>query len=323
MSSVNQIIQDSRKQLYQSIHLYFISSLSDLLFEKIKAARINIKTLKELQIDFICPDPNYFSLETPDSFMNLYNPQVNSLLQYELQKTAKKICSVLVQMGEYPYIRCHSKPQLFTTNRQKTMTFELAQMIEKELELIRKQDPQYPPPSKYPRAILLLLDRKIDVHSILVHDIHYQAMLADLGNLHQRKIVDGDNKEHLLDETDLFWPQVRNWHISQVMDFVSEKFEQFKKDNMAAQYELGSKHVDVQQLKDVVTSFGDYQQTKEVVARHVSICSHVSKLFASRGLEPIVDLEQQIATQGYCKQKEMERILVDPTIEYCFINQTT
>jgi syntaxin-binding protein 1 len=287
------------------------------LFDKLKQSRLNIKTLKELQLDFICPDPNYFSLETPDSFMNLYNPEAPSLLQYELQKTARKICSVLVQLGEYPHIRYTTKPQAFQTTPQKTLTSELAFMVQKEMDAIAKQDPSYPPQSKYPRAILLLVDRKVDCHSPLIHDIHYQAMLADLGSLHNRKITDADGKEHVLDETDLFWPQVRNWHISQVMDFVTEQFEKFKQENKAAQWELGGgQDRNLQQLKDVVTSFGDYQQTKEVVARHVSLCSVISKNFADRGLEPLVDLEQKIATEGSCKLKEVEKVLSNPDLQY-------
>jgi syntaxin-binding protein 1 len=320
MNSVNQIIQDGRKQLYQVFHVYFITGLSDALFDKLRGARLNIKTLKELQLDFICPDPNYFSLETPDSFMNLYNPEAPSLLQYELKKTAKKICSVLVQLGEYPHIRYSTKPQAFHTTPQKSLTSELAFLVQNELDLIASHDKSFPPETKYPRATLLLVDRKADCFSPLIHDIHYQAMLADLGSMHCRKITDEEGKEYLLDETDLFWPQVRNWHISQVMDFVTEKFAKFKEENKAAQWELGGgQEKNIQQLKDVVTSFGDYQQTKDVVARHVTLCSLLSKTFSERGLEPLVDLEQKLAIEGSCKQKELEKVISDPNIQYLML----
>ena len=52
------------------------------------------------------------------------------------------------------------------------------------------------------------------------------------------RIRDGD-KEITLDETDMFWKQVRTWHISEVMEFVHEKFEKFKNENQAAKWEMG------------------------------------------------------------------------------------
>jgi hypothetical protein len=128
-----------------------------------------------------------------------------------------------------------------------------------------------------------------------------------------------------LDETDSIWAAVRNWHISEVMEYVTEKFQKFREENKAAQWEMsgGARGAtkDIDALKDVMHSFGDYQATKEIVGRHMTMCLHVSKVFERRKLEGVVDLEQNLAITEASDSKfsklikQVDGILADPTIE--------
>lgn len=106
---------------------------------------------------------------------------------------------------------------------------------------------------------MIIVDRRIDVVSPLLHDIHYQSMLADLQGFFRRKVT-AEDKEYVLDEADLFWTKVKGWHISKVVEFVMTEFEKFKNENKAAQWELkGGDHSGqsgIENLKDVLNSFG-------------------------------------------------------------------
>ncbi|KAJ3270132.1 vacuolar sorting protein VPS33/slp1 [Terramyces sp. JEL0728] len=320
----------SRKdRMYQAAHVFCLSPLSDLLFNRIKSsgAKQYIRTLRELNIDFTAPEPNYFSLDTTDAWYNIYNPDAPSLLSFELTKMAKKIVSVLANLGEYPYIRYHSKPQAFQTSPQKSLSGELAHLVQAELDELCREDQSFPPPSKYPKAILLVLDRRIDCIAPLIHEVSYQAMLGDLGGLFNGKYHDDkDDKDHILDETDIFWAQVRTWHISEVMEFVQEKFNKFKEENKAAQWEIGARGNDasgnIQQLKDVMNSFGDYQKTKEFVARHLNICLTLSKTYADRNLADVADLEHKLSTTDPKDSKfskllgEVEKALQNQSVDH-------
>ena len=64
---------------------------SDSLFSKIKQSNVkqHIKTLKELNVDFVA-DFNTFSVEMP-MISNIYNPEMDSLLNYELKSMARKL----------------------------------------------------------------------------------------------------------------------------------------------------------------------------------------------------------------------------------------
>lgn len=86
--------------MYQAAHVFCLSPLSDLLFNRIKTspAKQYIRTLRELNIDFTgdyyviqAPEPNYFSLDSTDAWYNIYNPDAPSLLSFELTKMAKKV----------------------------------------------------------------------------------------------------------------------------------------------------------------------------------------------------------------------------------------
>jgi hypothetical protein len=101
-----------------------------------------------------------------------------------------------------------------------------------------------------------------------------------------------------LDENDAIWEKTKTWHISRVMEYVTEKFKEFKNENKAAQFELqkdtnvkpqGSK---IDALKEVLSSFDEYQNTKNMVALHMEMCLLLSKRFKQLDLEPFVDLEQ-------------------------------
>ena len=75
-----------------------------------------------------------------------------------------------------------------------------------------------------------------------------------------------------------------------------------------------------------MNSFGDYQQTKEFVSRHMTICLHLSKMYENRALEAVVDLEHRIVTTDPTDSKfkkllkEVEKTLQNPNIEYFIFN---
>jgi syntaxin-binding protein 1 len=147
-----------------------------------------IKCLKELNLDFfgiltlirIAVDDVTFSLENTDSWYNIYNPEAPAILGFEISNMAKRIASVMFTLGEYPYVRHSNRPTPFSTASDKSICSELAVKVQSELDLLCRNDPAYPPPSSHKRAILLIVDRSIDVLSPFMHEFSYQAMAADL-----------------------------------------------------------------------------------------------------------------------------------------------
>jgi syntaxin-binding protein 1 len=325
LDSINQIIKDFSYYRQEScIDLICSSQISDNLFDRIKQAPIKrlINSFVDLGIDFIPLNLNQFSLE--QRVLTLQE----SILNYELQKQAKQITSCLILINEYPYIRYYQKPLLFQTKRQPTKTSRLAFLIQ---DLLKDH---YLNEYQKERSTMLILDRTIDISSLLIHDVYYQAMLADLAHLIQGKLTQNTTLLSL-DETDPFWLKTKTLHIGNVVDFVTTSLSKFTKENKAAQFEQNSTNSnDIEDLKSVLTSFGDYQDTKKIVSKHTSLCAHVSDIFKVRNLEVVVDLEQRIIHMDLndhkeCKSigKELDVLVQDRMIRYfllilvCLINR--
>ncbi|KAJ1343596.1 hypothetical protein BSLG_001865 [Batrachochytrium salamandrivorans] len=303
--SVKAIIEDYTKArpLYSAAHVFCTSALSDQLFDRIqRSPAINhLKTCKELNIDFFAPDSQSFLFDYPDSWYTLFNPHVPSLLRYELDIISKRIVSVLATLGEYPYIRYHTRPTMFSTSPQKSLSQDLALMVQEELDKLCTHDASFPPQSPYKRPVMIITDRSIDVLAPLLHEFSYQAMAGDLIGLETGKYKDRrDGKETIIDETDPIWSEVRTWHIAEVLDYLPELFKRFTSENKAAKWELeGNSGVEsgdkIQGLKDAMGSLGVYQEMKAKYAVHTSMCEDVMSLYKDRMLEKVSEVEQNLA----------------------------
>ncbi|KAI8923760.1 Sec1-like protein [Entophlyctis helioformis] len=328
--SVRLVIDDYVKGRppYAAVHLFTTSPLSDSLFDRIKNSPVvnYLRTCKELNIDFFAPDAQTFLFDYPDAWYSLFNPQAPSLLRYELDIIAKRIVSVLATLGEYPYIRYHTRPTLFSTTPQKSLSQELAFLVQEELDTLCRHDPSFPPPSKHKRAILVISDRTLDVIAPLLHEFSYQSMVADLIGLENGKYRDKkEGKDVALDETDPIWSEVRTWHIAEVLEYLPVLFKQFTSENKAAKWEMegGQNDDKIQGLKDAMSSLGAYTEMKAKYALHTTICEEVMQAYQARMLEKVADVEQNLvmndpanASQSRLLFSDVQRILEDSSIEH-------
>ena len=171
-------------------HNYAIVTLAlpDPLFQRIKQSPLqrHVNSVKELNVDFIPYEPHSFHLDLPYSFSAAVNAPTPSLLNYNLEPVAKRLVSVLATLGEYPYIRYYNPRtptsilESYTTSASSmSLSGKLAGMVQNQLDQLCRLDPSFPPPSQHPRAVLMIVDRGVDVVAPLVHEYTYQAMLND------------------------------------------------------------------------------------------------------------------------------------------------
>lgn len=176
---IDKIIADFKgeKPLYAAAHLFFLSSLEDDLFDKLKKSGTSkfIKTLKEMNIDFSAQEDIVFSLDMPMSLFSLYNPQSSAKQNEELEIIKKKLMSLLITLGDYPYIRFYDQ-----NDCGNGMCKKLAVMVQKEMEYFKSVDSSYPEINDYKRAILIIVDRSFDMMAPFLHEFTYQAMMNDL-----------------------------------------------------------------------------------------------------------------------------------------------
>ncbi|KAI9092656.1 Sec1-like protein [Phlyctochytrium arcticum] len=315
-SSVDRVIADFDKgnKAYAAVHLFFVAALPDHLFDKIKAspAITYVKTLKEMNVDFLACESQVFTMEQPLSLYNLYNPQNAPYMAAELTGIAQKMISVLSTLGDYPYIRYYGPPN------SNTLSAKLAHRIQEELDALCRLDPDFPPPSPYKRSVLIIVDRSLDMVSPLVHEFTYQAMMNDLlvleGGKYLYKSEGGvstdanaaavQTNSASLDENDPIWMLIRHWHYADAVEYIRKTFNNFLTDNKAAATalnqeggEAGLKGVDsLKHMKDTLGSLPQFQEMKAKFSVHINICQECKSLFEKRQLDMIAAVEQDLAT---------------------------
>ncbi|KAI8614150.1 Sec1-like protein [Chytriomyces sp. MP71] len=342
--SVSALIDDftrGGKAMYACAHLFFSGPCPDALVQKISSSLSEfIKTFIELNIDFLPQEEQVFTISHPNSLYNLFNPVSPSICQSELESVASKLLSVFSTLGELPHIRFHDP-----TGEKSGLSFQLATMLQQQLDYKCEHEPEFPPKTSFKQPILILLDRSFDLMSPLVHEFTYQAMMNDLLVLEDGKYVyqaeenpetptteaksavnDPKVTKALLDETDAIWTLIRHWHFVEASAYVIDNFKRFLAENKAAAAFINGerdqkKEMDLNEMKDTITSIPQFQEMKAKFSVHINICQECQSIFERRRLDLVAGVEQNLATGETADGKtprniviDMSQVLIDPHI---------
>ena len=91
--SVDDLLGNWKEDIRAEAHILFTAEIPDNLFSRIKESKIslNLKTLKELQLNFLPVDSLSFTLDSVDSVFNMYNPSSPSFLDFEIENIANRV----------------------------------------------------------------------------------------------------------------------------------------------------------------------------------------------------------------------------------------
>ncbi|TKY89618.1 hypothetical protein EX895_001403 [Sporisorium graminicola] len=124
--NVDRIIRDlapsepGRQPTYAAGHVFFVDSLSDALVHKLTSspAEPKLRQLIELYTNFWAVEAQSFSLKSPQSFLNLFQPlgglygpdpmEAMRAIEEELQFSTQAILNVCVTLNEFPLIRYYN-----------------------------------------------------------------------------------------------------------------------------------------------------------------------------------------------------------------------
>ncbi|KAJ3259941.1 vacuolar sorting protein VPS33/slp1 [Boothiomyces macroporosus] len=325
--TIDRIIADFKqeKPSYLAAHIFFISGLDEPLFDKIKKSGISkfIKSLKEMNVDFMAMEEQIFSFDMPLSLFPLYNPTGSVQQMTELSKISKKLLSLLITLGDSPFIRCYDPNE----NRE-GLAYKLGQMLQNDLDQLEKSDPDFPLPSEYRKTILIIIDRTFDMMAPFLHEFTYQAMMNDL--------ICGDRSKHpepnlplthpnyfspipmylQLDETDTIWLLIRHWHFAEAVDYILNNFQKFLTENKAAGAALGNtsslQGIDaLKQMKDTLSSLPQFQALKAKFSIHINVAQECKVLFERRNLDLVASVQQDLATGETADGKSLKNAMLD------------
>ncbi|KAJ3410635.1 vacuolar sorting protein VPS33/slp1 [Chytridiales sp. JEL 0842] len=293
---------------YAAAHLFFTAGLPETLFQKVKNSPLQryVKTLRELSVDFVAYEHHCFLLDLPLSLPAAINAPSMSLLNYEMENVARRLVSVLATLGDYPYIRYYnpSAPTAIlasaaTTSNSMSLSGKLANLVQVQLDNLCRMDSTFPPPSPYPRSVLVIVDRGYDSLSPLLHEYTYQCLLNDLLVVADGlKVTREDGSMAVLDDRDPVFKSQKYNHIANVMNYMAEGVKKFAAENKAANWEITGmmKEGNIAQVQGTLAAVPEYLEMKDKLSLHTSLVQKSLSLLNRFGHDTLARIEQELAT---------------------------
>jgi syntaxin-binding protein 1 len=319
--SVRKVIEDwtpcrERKgPLYgNTVFLYFLGRLNDDLFTEIKGCKElvkRIKVLKEVNLDFLIKDAQsyHFDMKHPSLYSELYlSNNANSTLQDDMMSKLVTVCATL---NEYPHVRYPANNSLC---KQLAFLFQqkMNEFVGSNREWWYNGDGLHP---NSERATLLLLDRKDDCLSPLVHEFTYEAMVNDLLPIDDDRITyesvnagtarEGSQEattkmDALLNDNDEVWVELRGKHIADVIQTLSNKIREIVDSSsgsaLSKSAKANGKALSLNQMAKALKALPEYREIMSKLSQHMQIAHQCMDAFGSQGLLELSELEQRLAT---------------------------
>lgn len=303
--SVDLLVDDFRrsKPLYgKSVFLYFLGRLPDELFARIKGCKQlvkRVKTLSEINIDFLPKEQRAFSLDMRGPiFSSLYLRRDSQSIELSI---ASKLVTVCGTLNEYPHIRYPSNSPICRS---------LASHFKLKMDEFVQQNPSWwyhggatrNQAATKNRATLLLLDRAQDCLSPLMHDFTYQPMVHDLLEMEGDRITykndKGTKTDVLLDEKDSVWVELRGKHIAAVIETLSDRIKEIMNSSTGSTLNTkqGEGNLSLSEMAAALKALPEYQEVMSKLSQHMHLSHQCMGTFTSKGLIDLAEIEQTLAT---------------------------
>jgi len=284
--NVKLLCRELTKPKYGEYHIFFSNLLQGNSLDELAAADEHevVQQVQEFYADFYALNSNLFSLNVP-TFLDLEPATLKEIVR----RTAEGISSVLLAFKRKPAIRCARNSEIGNRISQEVLK---CMSQEKSLFDFRRTDTV---------PLLLILDRRNDPVSPLLHQWTYQAMVHELLGIHNNRVdlsnAPGVRKE--LKEVVLSTEQ-DPFYKSNIYSNFGELGVNIK--NLVDEFQTKTKsNQNIQSIADMkrfVEEYPEFRKLSGNVSKHVAVMSELSRLVDQRALLTLSEIEQELA----CRQ---------------------
>lgn len=259
----------------------------------------SVREVQEFYADFIPVGPHLFSLNIKGYAEGLlWN-------QEQLHRTVQGITSILLALKKNPFIRFQSSSE-FT----KRLADRIREVLSKEAALFEFRETEVPP-------LLLILDRRDDPVTPLLHQWTYQAMVHELLTINNNRVsladvpgISAELKEVVLSaENDEFYSESLYSNFGETGQKIKSLMDDFQKKAKSQQ-----KVESIADMKAFVETYPQFKKMSGTVSKHVTVVGELSSMVGKHMLMDVSVAQQELACQNeHSQQLQTVKQLVSNT----------